>query len=72
MRETPIISEKKAISRQKLAERYYGKRDILASWENRSDADLEYIRDLARRVRGHQNDLAYRGMDGFTELAPKE
>lgn len=69
MKESTIVSDKKAVSRQRLLDRYHGKRDILWTWEQKSDmADSKYIRDLARRIRGHQLDLAYRGADGFTEL----
>lgn len=80
MRETAIIIAKKAESRLRLIERYYGKKDILASWEQcpiyscarmlrlAPQPDLNYVRDLARRVHGHQNDLAYRGVDTFTEI----
>lgn len=75
------MSEKKAKTRAALIERYYGKKDILASWEKRPPfssmrllreapvSDIRYIRDLTRRVRSYQNDLAYRGVDGFSELA---
>jgi hypothetical protein len=78
MRTTPLVAEKKEKSRMRLAERYYGKKDILASWEQRSlmstpkngrveHMDLVYLRDLSRRIRGHYLDLTYRGMDGFNE-----
>jgi len=78
MRETPIVWEKKQRNRQKLIERYYGKMDILNSWEERDlksapksgkpeEVAPAYICDLRRRVRGHSLDLCYRGMDGFTE-----
>lgn len=70
------MSARKAKTRQALAGRYYGKKDILLSWEERGlisqhgeRANRDYIYNLRRRVRGYQNDLAYRGVDGFTELA---
>lgn len=79
MRETWIMSERKERTRQALTERYYGKKDILASWENPPTfsciaskrfapvPDMDYIYNLRRRVRGYQNDLAYRGVDEFSE-----
>jgi hypothetical protein len=78
MRETPKMSEKKERNRQKLADRYYGKKDILASWEQHGlmsapkngrveHLDQVYLRDLCRRIRAHSLDLCYRGVDGFTE-----
>lgn len=70
------MSERKERTRHALAERYYGKKDILQSWEERSliakngeRVERDYIYNLRRRVRGYQNDLAYRGADGFTEHA---
>lgn len=68
MRETAIMSEKKAKTLQALSERYYGKKDLLQEWEE-AGIENDYTADLRRRVRGHQNDLAYRGVDEFTELA---
>jgi hypothetical protein len=80
MRETPKMSEKKERNRQRLADRYYGKRDILASWEERDlksapkigdpeEVERDYIYNLRRRVRGYSLDLCYRGDDDFTEAA---
>jgi len=81
MKETVIISEKKARSRQLLAERYYMRRAILETWQScpvfscakqfriAPQADPEYLKDLTRRIRGNQSDLAYRGVDGFSEFA---
>lgn len=60
-------SAKKKVKLEKLVERYYGKRDILAAWESCDNADHEYIRDLKARLRTHKNDLVYRGHDDETE-----
>lgn len=46
---------------EKLTERYYGKLALLQAWEEREDADLDYIRDLKRRIRTHKNELTYKG-----------
>lgn len=67
MRETNIVSQKKARSRERLIDRYYTKKAILQAWEQAGIEDA-YTADLRRRVRAYQNDLAYRGVDGFTEL----
>ena len=56
------MEKKKARSRQLLAERYYGKRDILATYEEMNIPKTSYLKDLKRRVRSHHNDLAYRGV----------
>ncbi len=72
-------ADKKKKSFERLTERYYGKKDILASWEERNlmsnpkngrieHMDRDYLRDLCRRIRGHQNDLAYRGADDLSEV----
>lgn len=64
------MAKKKEKNRIRLAEKYYGKKDLLAAWEECPDkADPGYLRDLRKRLRTHQNDLAYRGMDDFTDLA---
>ena len=68
MRETPFLSAKKKRNRERLTERYYGKKALLEEWEE-AGIENDYTADLRRRVRGHQNDLCYRGVDGFTELA---
>ena len=78
MRESPKMSEKKAANRQRLAARYYGKKDILDSWEalglksapkigHPEEVEREYLYNLRRRVRGYSLDLCYRGDDDFTE-----
>jgi hypothetical protein len=68
LKTTRQMAQKKEKSRIRLAERYYGKRDLLAAWEERPrKADPGYLRDLRRRVRGHQMDLAYRGADEFID-----
>jgi hypothetical protein len=70
LKTTPRMAKKKEKSRVRLAEKYYGKKDILATWEACSKkASPGYLRDLRKRIRTHQNDLAYRGMDDFTDLA---
>jgi hypothetical protein len=58
---------KKKKSFEKLVQKYYGKADLLAAWESRDDVDPDYIRDLKARLRGHKNDLVYRGYDGHIE-----
>lgn len=75
------MSERKARSRLRLIDRYYGKKDILASWEHcppfscmkqlreAPEADPVYLRELSRRIHCCHVDLAYRGVDGFSELA---
>lgn len=67
MRDTPIMWAKKQRNRQRLAERYYGKKDLLTEWEGFESLDPEYVMDLTRRVRAYSLDLAYRGDDNFTE-----
>jgi hypothetical protein len=47
---------------QRLSERYYGKKDLLTTWEqfgNRND--MKYRNDLKQRVDRHKKDLIYRG-----------
>lgn len=68
MRETKIMREKKSRNLVRLTDRYYGKKDLLREWEE-AGIENDYVADLRRRVRGHQNDLAYRGVDGFSEHA---
>lgn len=73
MRESRLMREKKERNLVALTERYYGKKDLLATWEEERlrrkgiENENSYLIDLARRVRGHKNDLAYRGADGFSE-----
>jgi hypothetical protein len=55
--------ERKKRSVERLSERYYGKLDLLAAWEDHPQPDLDYIRDLKARLRTHKNDLTYRGVD---------
>jgi hypothetical protein len=55
--------KKKARSFERLKERYHGKRALLASWEATPGLDMDYRRDLARRVNGHKSDIIYRGGD---------
>ena len=55
--------ERKKRTLEKLVERYYGKLALLQAWEGNPDADLDYIRDLKKRLRTHKNDLIYRGQD---------
>jgi len=45
-----------------LVERYYGKLDLLAAWQERPNPPVNYIRDLKKRLRTHKNDLVYRGV----------
>lgn len=72
MRESRLMREKKERNLVALTERYYGKKDLLATWEEERrrhggidnvDVENKYLIDLARRVRGHKNDLTYRGAD---------
>jgi hypothetical protein len=70
LKTTPHMARKKEKNRIRLAEKYYGKKDILATWvECQKKADPGYLKDLRKRIRTHQNDLAYRGMDDFTDLS---
>ena len=55
--------ERKKKALEKLVERYYGKLALLQAWENDPNPDLNYIRDLKKRIRTHKNDLLYRGHD---------
>lgn len=60
--ESVLVCENKARSLEKLVERYYGKRDLLATWDMLIECvDREYRMDLKRRVQSHKNDLMYRG-----------
>ena len=58
---------KKKMKLEKLVERYYGKKDLLAAWQSSEDVDPEYVRDLKARLRTHKNDLVYRGHDDGDE-----
>jgi hypothetical protein len=81
MKETSIISEKKARNLQLLAERYHMRKAILETWQScpvfsfakqfriAPQPDPEYLKDLIRRIRGNHSDLTYRGSDGFSEPA---
>lgn len=62
MKISPLMVRKKEKNRMKLAERYSGKKSLLEEWERFPHLDPDYLRDLRRRVRGHHNDLTYRGM----------
>lgn len=77
MRETWIISERKERTKEALIERYYGKKAVLDSWEERNlvakngeEINREYLYNLRRRVRGYSLELTYRGVDEFVELRP--
>jgi hypothetical protein len=67
MKISRLMAQKKEKTLEKLAEKYVGKKALLDEWERFPVLDPDYVRDLRRRVRGHHNDLAYRGMDGFNE-----
>lgn len=55
---------------EKLVERYYGKKDLLAAWEETAaNPGSAYIRDLKARLRTHKNDLIYRGHDDAGDLS---
>ena len=58
-----INVERKKKALEKLVERYYGKLALLQAWESNPNPDLNYIRDLKKRIRTHKNDLIYRGHD---------
>jgi CTP:phosphocholine cytidylyltransferase-like protein len=60
---------KKKVKMEKLVEKYYGKKDLLAAWDDHPNPDLDYIRDLKARLRTHKNDLIYRGRDVEENLA---
>jgi hypothetical protein len=59
---------KKKRALEKLVERYYGKKDLLAAWDDHPNPDPGYIRDLKARLRTHKNDLTYRGRGVEEEL----
>lgn len=60
--DTPLMVNKKKKSRERLTERYLGKRDLLATWDDCFPGkDLKYRNDLKRRVHAHKQDLIYRG-----------
>jgi hypothetical protein len=63
IKNTALMAEKKKVSRIRLSEKYYGKKALLEEWEEFPGLDPDYLRDLRRRVRGHHNDLTYRGAD---------
>jgi hypothetical protein len=72
IRVSRLMAGKKEKNREKLADRYVGKKALLEEWEEFPELDPDYLRDLRRRVRGHHMDLAYRGMDGFNETNGEE
>lgn len=57
------MEEREAAKMVALAERYYGKKDLLDTWDESPLKDVQYRNDLARRVRGHRHDILYRGGD---------
>lgn len=57
------LIEKKKASLRRLAERYYGKKDLLETWDEHPGKDHQYRRELARRVHAHKEDIRYRGGD---------
>lgn len=60
--ENAARAKRKAESLQRLYERYEGKKDLLATWDQIGDGiDPNYRRDLKRRLQTHKNDLTYRG-----------
>lgn len=64
MRITPIMIRRKAEKLAKLTERYEGKRDLLATWDQLFPGRQHHYRnDLKRRVVKHYYDLTYRGGD---------
>jgi hypothetical protein len=72
-RQIPILdgsyqTERKKRKLEKLVERYYGKLALLQAWEAHPNPDPDYIRDLKARLRGHKNDLTYRGHDDVSDL----
>lgn len=57
-----IIDEHKEESLKRLVERYYGKKDLLDTYDELFPGfELMYRNDLKRRVQRHENDLKYRG-----------
>lgn len=59
---------KRKASLERLMERYYGKKDLLAAWLEHHSPDTEYIKDLKKRLNTHKNDLTYRGRGVEVEL----
>lgn len=63
-----LNQQRKQKALEKLVERYYGKLALLQAWESHPNPDLNYIRDLKKRIRTHKNDLIYRGHDDAIDL----
>jgi hypothetical protein len=53
-------AKKKEKSFKRLMERYLGKRELLATWDEYPGEDLKYRNDLKRRVTGHKRDILTR------------
>jgi hypothetical protein len=60
--DTKKMAAKKKLSREKMIERYHGKNDLLATWDEHPDLDREYRADLKQRVHYHQQAIVYRGV----------
>lgn len=61
-KENGCITEKKEKSLARLRERYYGKKDLLDTWDTQNKIEShDYRNDLKRRVQTHKNDMIYRG-----------
>jgi len=64
-KDTLLLQTKKEKTKQKLSERYYGKQDLLKTYDEKFPGfNLKYRNDLSRRVNGHKQDLSYRGGAG--------
>lgn len=62
-----VMSAKKEESKQKMIERYLGKKDLLAEWDLYPDIDRDYRNDLKQRVHHHYQSLVYRGVGEYEE-----
>lgn len=61
MRMTKKIQRRKDATKEKLQERYLGKKALSDTWMQVKEGHNDYTRDLKKRVDGHKNDLIYRG-----------
>lgn len=71
--DTPIIHDsrvmaaRKEASKLKMIERYQGKKDLLATWDEYPDLDRAYRNNLKQRVHHHHQSLVYRGVGEYEE-----
>lgn len=58
-----VLASRKKKSKERIIERYLGKKDLLATWEQHPHVDRKYRNNLKVRVRHHHQELIYRGND---------